>query len=493
MNTWSDRPAYLFCRIFLLVAVLSMAVTAEAGSTRTVYVIPVTGDVGPGMAAHIKRAMKGSGNNSESIFVLEMDTFGGRVDSALQIVDILQHVPESKTVAFVRSKAISAGALIALACNELVMRPGSTIGDCAPITYSSQGVEMMGEKFQSPLRAKFRTLARRNNYPPALAEAMVTAELEVFQILMADTAQAVYLDSQAFADLPPAEKERVISKKTVVAAGELLTMDDVEAHDLGFSRFSASTVEEMLTGLGVTDYQITRVGLSWSEELGGFVSSIAPILLMVGLVALYLEFKVPGFGLPGVVGIICLGGVFFNQYFVGLADYTELVLVVLGVVLLAFEFFVLPGFGIAGLAGFLCLGLGMVLSFQDFVVPDPSLPWQKEILVHNVSRISVAFLLAFVAALLLMRYLLPRLATLVEGPYLATTLADSHADSEETKGLAVGESGVALTLLRPAGKVQTESGQVVDVTSNGEFIEQGTMVEIFSITGNRVLVRRKVT
>jgi membrane-bound serine protease (ClpP class) len=149
-------------------------------SAREVYVVNVSGTVDPGMAAFIKRALafikRALGvptDDPDPYFVFEMDTFGGRVDSALQIVDTLLSAPEGKTIAFVKNKAISAGALIALACSRLVMRKNTTIGDCAPITYSNEGPKMLGEKFQSPLRAKFR--CGPNSVP--LRNAMVTPRL----------------------------------------------------------------------------------------------------------------------------------------------------------------------------------------------------------------------------------------------------------------------------------------------------------------------------
>ena len=187
---------------------------AETGS-KSVYVIPVNGDVEPAMAAYIERAVLEAGTDTESIIVLEIDTFGGRVDSALEMVDALINVKNAKTIAFVTEKAISAGALISLACNKLVMKNNTTIGDCAPITYSNEGPKMMGEKFQSPLRAKFRTLARRNGYPAVLAEAMVTADMEVYRVKL--DGKLVFMDAQEYQDLGKDRQDSITFKKTVVA------------------------------------------------------------------------------------------------------------------------------------------------------------------------------------------------------------------------------------------------------------------------------------
>lgn len=475
----------LLALLSLLTATVSQAETAPT----PVFVIPMSGEVEPAMTAFIKRATGEAAQVPGALIVLELDTFGGRVDAALTIVEIMTGLDHHRTIAFVTSKAISAGALIALSCNDLVMRPSTTIGDCAPITFTNEGPTMMGEKFQSPLRAKFRSLARRNNYPPALAAAMVSSEMEVYRLRI--NGETRYLDSKEYNDLSPADKGRIEEKKTVVAKGELLTMDDTEAKNLGFSRLTANSVAEMLQGLGIQKFRIVRIEQNWSESLGRIIARLSPLLLMIGLAALYLEIKAPGFGLPGMIGITCLGLVFLNQYLVGLANYTELLLVLLGVVLLAMEIFVIPGFGMAGVAGFLCLGIGLVLSLQDFVLPDPGRPWQGEILVNNLIQVLGSFVAALGLTLLFLRFLFPRLGRVVEGPYLATTLASSHADSTEAARVRVGDLGTARTPLRPAGKVLI-NGEGIDATSDGEFLEQETPVKVTEVRGNRVIVRRYI-
>ena len=469
---------------FCLFLLPGMAAGAETGSV-PVYVIPVNGDVEPAMAAYIERAVLEAGTDTEAIIVLEIDTFGGRVDSALKIVDTMTGIKGPRTIAFVKNKAISAGALIALSCNELVMQPNTTIGDCAPISFTQEGPAMLGEKFQSPLRAKFRTLARRNGYPVALAESMVSAHLEIHEVKMAD--RTLYLNATDLEGMTKDEQEKIISKKVVVAEDELLTMDDAEALTLGFSKMTASSIPDMLDQLNIKDYKITRLEPSWSEALGRFLTSISPILMMIGMAALYAEYKAPGFGLPGLVGILCLGLVFGNQYIVGLADYTELILILLGLVFLGFEVLVIPGFGVAGIAGFTCIALGMILSFQDFVLPDPNLPWQGDILLDNLTKVMGSFVVAFILGLFFLSYFFPRLGKLVKGPYLDTTLAESHADSHEAGKVKVGELGTASTFLRPAGKAQF-GDRNIDVVTEGDYIEKGTPVKILDIKGNRVVV-----
>ncbi len=476
--------------VYLIISVCVLPISCLAASSgNKVYVIPVSGEVSPGMAVFIERAIKDALAERPEVLIFEMDTFGGRVDSALQIVDAVSNISKVKTIAYVSKRAISAGALIALSCNRLVMKNGTTIGDCAPITYTKEGPKMMGEKFQSPLRAKFRALAGKNGYPEALAEAMVTEGMEVYRIEMPD--KTVYMDSVEYDDLSPGEKKSILSKKTVVKKGELLTMNDAEAVELGFSKMSVGGFDELVKKMGLETFEIVKMKQQWSETLVRQINTIAPILMMIGMAAVYMEIKAPGFGAPGIVGIICLTLVFFNQYIVGLADYTELIMLLLGLVLLGFEFFVIPGFGIAGIAGFICIIVGMILSFQGFVIPDPSLPWEAALLSKNIIQVLGSCLMAFVISMLLLRYLVPKLSRVISGPYLSTTLEDSHADSKEAEKVRVGDKCVAMTLLRPSGKALI-GNDVFDVISDGEFMEKGTAIVISEIQGNRLIVIKDV-
>lgn len=453
-----------------------------------VFIIPVSGDVDPGMAAYIERALKGIKETKDSVIVFEMDTFGGRVDSALQIVDHIINIPKSKTISYVTNKAISAGALIALASSELTMKSGTTIGDCAPIMISNEGPKMMGEKFQSPLRAKFRALAKKNNYPELLAESMVSMDKEVFEIIK--NGKKSYIEAQDYNDLNEDEKKQISSKKTAVAKGELLTMDDIEAIELGFSKISANSIKEMLEQRGYKNFELITIEESWSETFVRYIGSISSILMIIGFGALYVEYKSPGFGLPGLLGLLCLGLVFFNQYLVGLAGYTELLIFVLGVLLLAIEVFVLPGFGVAGITGLAIIGISMTLILQDFVIPDPSLPWEGKLLMGNLLQVLTSFIFAFLSSLIFFRYVIPHTSGILQGPYLKKTLADSHVNINKNKNILVGDSGVVDTFLRPSGKILIHQ-KVYDAISEGDFIEKGVVIKVVKKKNNQIIVARK--
>lgn len=456
---------------------------------RAIYIIEVSGNVDPGLSAYIKRAFREISEKSYELVVVEVDTYGGRVDSAMEIVDTLIGFPEAKTVSFVPEKAISAGALIALASSELVMAPGSTIGDTAPITVGPEGPRMLGEKFQSPIRAKFRALAERNNYPAALTEAMVTPEIIVYEVTMKQ-GDVVYMTDSAYRDLTEEQLQDIESRRTIVPEGQLLTMHDREAEEYGFSKMTAGSIPAMLRAMGYENYSLIRLSPSWSENMARYLGSIAPILLMLGLAALYIEMQAPGFGFPGAIGVTLLLIVFFGQYTVGLAHYTEFLIILLGLVLMGVEVFVLPGFGIAGFAGIAFITVGFILAMQNFVVPDPDFPWQMNILINNVIRVLGSLILAFLGGLLAVRFVLPRLSTQTAGPFLVSDLKDAHADSEETGRANTGDTGLAITYLRPSGKAEIK-GDIFDVIADNEYIEKGTPVVIKQIRGNWIVVEEK--
>jgi membrane-bound serine protease (ClpP class) len=481
------KPKFFYLVIFFSILLIAEhAVFYNDVQAKTVYIIPVSGTVDPGMAAYIERALSQEETSEEEVlYIFEIDTFGGRVDAALEIVDTLLEVPEGKTIAYVSGKAISAGALIALACSRLMMKHHTTIGDAAPISYTQEGPQMLDEKFQSPLRAKFRALALRNGYPANLAEAMVTPGMEIYEVVINDEKQ--YLEKAEFENLTEEQKKSITSRRTVVAEGKLLTMNDTESHQLGFSQMSVTDIDDLLSKMELEDANVVRIEEMWSESLVRLIGHIAPILMLIGLAALYTEIQAPGFGMPGILGILLLALVFLNQYLVGLAHHTELLIIGFGIVFLAVEIFVLPGFGIAGIAGIACILAGLILSLQGFVLPDPSLPWEKELFVKNISKVLGSFIGAFLLGVFMLQYFFPRLSKASASPYLMTTLEGFHADSEQTAQVKVGDSGVALSFLRPSGKALINE-DVFDVISEGAFLEKGTPVFISKIRGNIIIV-----
>lgn len=450
-----------------------------------VIIIPVSGTVDAAMAAFIGRAIKKAGQYPYRIIVLELDTYGGEVDAAFKIVDTMLSIHDCPTIAYIKTKAISAGTLIALSCQQVYMKHTTTIGDVAPLMVSQEGPQMLGEKFQSPIRAKFRILAKRNGYPERLTEAMVTTGMQVFEVKFPD--KTVYLDSNELADLSAEKKRSIVATRIVVKRGELLTMDDVEAKTLSFSRMSVANEQEMFDSLGYPSPTIIRIDKNWSEELVKVLAVIAPVLMTFGIGLLYIEFKTPGLILPGVAGALCLAIVFFGQYMVGLANYTDILLAIGGVALIMVEIFLFPTFGLLAVSGAALLIIAMVLSFQGFVLPKPEFPWQQHTMLVSLAKVFSSFILAGGISFLFIKYGIPRLGSVVKGPYLTDTLSNTSATSGLTIPVKVGDKGFVVTALRPAGRARFNDEEL-DVVSNGEFMEKGTSVTVSQIQGTRIVV-----
>ncbi|MFH1423050.1 MAG: NfeD family protein, partial [Planctomycetota bacterium] len=211
------------------------------------------------------------------------------------------------------------------------------------------------------------------------------------------------------------------------------------------------------------------------------------LLLAIGLLGLYVEFKTPGFGVPGTVGIACLTLVFFSSYLAGLATIIEILIIVAGVMLLALEVFVIPGFGIPGIAGLALIITGILLSFQNFTFPKTL--YEYSVLETNII-ILVLDLVGVIAGAALLAKILPRTKyfsrVILSGPEVGILSGDAAV---QTRGLTelVGKTGTVLTALRPTGKADVE-GQYLDVVSEGDFIEKETKIRISKVEGNRVVV-----
>ena len=187
---------------------LGLPFSTVALAEKKVIVIPVEEQVDFGLHAFLKRSVAQALEKHPEVIIFKINTYGGELQSAFDIVDLMTSIKTCSTYAYVEQKAISAGALISLASNRIVMGNSTTIGDCAPITQSQDGIVMLGEKIQSPLRAKFRTLAERNGYPSLLAEAMVTSDMGVVRAESGPKKLVEYFTAKQWESLSEKEKAK---------------------------------------------------------------------------------------------------------------------------------------------------------------------------------------------------------------------------------------------------------------------------------------------
>lgn len=433
----------------LVAGLAALAVPVRTQETPTVVVVPIQGTIDLGLAPLLQRAIREASEAGAAAVLLDINTFGGRVDAAVAMRDVLLAAP-LPTVAFVNPRAISAGALIALATNTIVMSPGGTIGAAAPVVAGAGGTEPADEKTVSYLRKEFRATADRRGRPGQLAEAMVDADVSVPE---------------------------------VVDAGKLLTLTTTEAVTLRVADAEAPDIPAALAAAGLEGAALRVVEETWAETFVRFLTGtvISSLLLSLGLLGLLVEIRTPGFGVPGIIGLGSIALFFWGQWIVQLAGWEEILLVLGGVVLLLIETFILPGFGIAGVLGIVALigGLGLALVGAGA---------SASAIVTALGQVAFSLLVALAGGLLLLRFLpqLPFGRRLILGTQLER---DTDDPAPVMPHRLLGRRGTSLSPLRPAG-IATIDGERVDVVSEGGYIDAGEPVVVSAVEGHRIVVRR---
>lgn len=465
------RP--LLCLFAACLPVLSFSAAVEAEpdqGTGTAYVIPIKGMIERALVYVIRRGVDQAERENAEAIIFDMDTPGGRVDAAREIVNLIGNL-DVPTYTFVNPDAISAGAIIAMATDHIYMAPGSRIGDAMPLMMTPIGgpqqvPESVEEKSVSYVAGLIRTAAQRKNHDAKLAEAMVRRSIEY-----------------------------KIGDDTISEAGELLTLTNVEAErmvDDGtgerrlLSRGTVKDLDALLGAIGKKGARMVELTVTPAERVARYIELFSVFFLVGGALGLYIEFKTPGFGLPGIAGICLLAVWFWGHHVAGLAGSAEMVLFAVGATLLFLEIFVIPGFGVAGLSGIILILLAMLMAMVQHY---PGLPAYNLPTVHIQSailKLGIAGTIAFFAMLLLAKFL-PE-TQVFRRVMLTGTLGkgDGFTASRETNDLA-GLEGVAATMLRPAG-IGVFGDKRLNVVARGAFIDRGSPIVVAETHGNRIVV-----
>ncbi|MBI2231739.1 MAG: nodulation protein NfeD [Deltaproteobacteria bacterium] len=420
-----------------------------------VYVAPIEGIIDLGIAPFIQRVLDEATQEGTAAVIFDINTFGGRVDGAVLIRDALLNA-RVKTVAFVNKRAISAGALISLAAEKIVMADGGTIGAATPVQMGQPGApaQPVEEKTVSYVRKEFRATAESRKRPPLVAEAMVDADVEI---------------------------------PGLIEKGKLLTLTTEEALKHKVADFRANTIEGVLEQLDLAGAEVRRASPNWAENLVRFLTHpiVSSLLITIGMLGIIVELRTPGFGVPGVLGIASLALFFWGHWLGQLAGWEEVLLVAAGIALLVVEVFITPGFGLTGALGIVALLSGLSLSLVG-----AGATW--EFILKAVGRVVFSLLAALIASLIMLRFL-PRM------PFgrrliLETGLPaqQGYASAPESDKIWLGKGGTAISPLRPAGIAEID-GERVDVVSDGEFLEPGVPIVVTRVDGNRIVVRRRRT
>jgi membrane-bound serine protease (ClpP class) len=432
-------------RLLLTLALLLAGALQAPAQSPLVYRLAVSGVVENGLAPYVARGLREAATAGAAAVYLDIDTPGGRIDAAERIADAVggSSVP---VYAYVNPRAYSAGALIALSAKSIYMRPGAVLGAATPV--DGQGVKA-SEKLISAMRGEFRALAEARGLDPRVAEAMVDERVEV----------------------PGLDK-----------AGELLTLSTNEALRVGFAKAAPASEAELLRAIGLPDARVVSVAPNWAELVVRFLTNplVSPLLLSLGLLGLVFEIKTGAFGLGGLVSLASLGLFFGSSFLVGLAGWEEVILLGVGLLALAVEVFILPGFGAAGVLGIVSLAAAVILAM---IGTSPTAADLTQALI--VLGVSLAITVAVAYAWL--RHL-PNSGRFA-GLFLrgGAHQSDGYIAAIPRVDL-VGQDGVAVTDLRPAGTAQI-GHERVDVVTEGEYVPQGRAVRVMRSEGYRHVVR----
>ena len=443
----------------------------EAFGRGDVVVIPLKGEVAPSLVLFLRRAEKEAESSGAAAIILDMDTFGGRLDSAEKITGILNHAT-IPTYTYINSNAGSAGALIALATKHIYMAPVSAIGAPAPILATGEDLPATEkEKTISYWSALVRGSALRNGHNPDIAEAFMNKEKEV------KIGDRVLHAKGSLLSLNAQEATEKINGKPVLAEGVV------------------DSIPELAQKAGLKG-KLVRFEPSGFEQLAFWLTSLAPLLLLGGIIGAYIEFKIPGFGLAGTISIVCFALFFLGHYFAGLAGWETVALFVFGALFVLVEVFI---FGhstiIIGVLGVLLMFAALVWAMIDRY-PGQNFWPTGQMLKIPLLNMFLTFLGAAILIVLLARFL-PQ-TSIYRRFILSTTnppgpsLAGLPRSFATALPLAPGMRGRSLTILRPSGKAEFEE-HVVDVVTEGEFIAPSTPVTIVSTDGMRVVVKGVAT
>jgi membrane-bound serine protease (ClpP class) len=442
-------------RKLLLILFLSASIpfiAAAQNEKKKVMVMEIKAEIDTRMARYVRLALDHAEETKADIIIVDMDTFGGGLSDAKEIVDWIMDVKIPVWV-FIDSDAASAGALISIACDSIYMAPGATIGAATVVDGSGAAAP---DKYQSYMRSIMRSTAETNGRDPRIAEGMVD--------------ERVVIDSMK-------------------QAGKVITFTTAEAIENGYCEAKVESIEEILKRNNVEDYELDTFELGASEKiiaifLNPFISGIL-ILVIIG--GIYFELQTPGVGFPILAATVALVLYLVPYYLNGLAEYWEIIALFVGVLLIIAEVFFIPGFGVAGIAGITLTVLSMVLIMlnNDFFnfefVP-----------LGDIIMAAFATIGGLTGGILLL---------LFGGAHITKTKAFQRMALNETQDVKDGYSvntfnkslltkrGTAYTILRPSGKVMIDE-QIYDAFTRGDFVEKGDMIEVIGTEGVTLKVKK---
>lgn len=426
-------------RIFLLLLMLPFLGHGQ-DHEKIVMTMDIKSEIDPLMTRYVKLALDHAQAINADIVLIEMDTYGGALTDAKDIVDLITGF-QAPVWVFIHNDAASAGALISIACDSIYMSPGATIGAATVVDASGQKAP---DKYQSYMRSIMRSTAEENGRDPKIAEGMVDEDLVI----------------------PGIKKE-----------GKVITFTTSEALEHGFCEAKVNSIKDIFDHYHIEDYQIEHFEPSAADRVISFFLNpiISGILILIIIGGIWYELQTPGIGFPLIAAIVALVLYLVPYYLNGLAANWEIITLIVGFILIVLEIFVIPGFGITGITGIILTVGSLILVMVNndvfnfsFVPADNMLLAVTATLGGLLGGVIVIFI---GGARLSKSHLFKKVA-------LTSSEDRSHGFTSTFHSQPmVGKGGTAYTVLRPAGKVMIE-GKLYDAFTRGDYIDKGQRIEV---------------
>ncbi|MFF5993742.1 nodulation protein NfeD [Lysinibacillus sp. KU-BSD001] len=433
------KQTRVFSWLFMMtLSFLLIIPSLTAFANAKVYHVPIEDNVEKGLLAFLERAFKEAEEQQAEAIVLEIHTPGGYTDAADKIGKLLDQ-SEMKVIAYINTKAHSAGAFIALHADKIYMSQNATMGAAGIIDGEGNTAD---EKAESAWFAAMQAAALSSNRDPKYALAM-------------------------------ADKSKHFPQYRA-PAGKFLTFTADEAVEVKYAEGIANTLEEVLQQAGIEDPDIIDLEPTLAENIARIITNpiVVPILLSIASLGLVLELYSPGFGVPGTMSLSAFGLFFFGHTIAGFAGYETIIMFVIGLILLILELFV-PG-GIVGIIG----GALMIIS----------LLFSGASVTHMAYSIIIAMFIAVMGMVIVMKFFGKKLHVFNKLVLKDATTTEEGYVSNTNRIELIGRMGEALTPLRPAGVIIVDKERI-DAVSEGGYIDKGKSVEVIKVEGSRIVVR----
>jgi len=443
----------------------------SADSPFIVYTFAIKDNIAAPTWRITQEAMDEADAMGARLVILHLNTYGGEVSAADSIRTKLLNARMPVWV-FIDDNAASAGALIAIACDSIYMKPGGKIGAA---TVVNQTGEQVPDKYQSYMRATMRATAEAHG-----KDTIITGS---------DTLLVWHRD--------PAIAEAMVDPRLYVAGisdtGQVLTFTTSEAILNGYCEGSAESMEEVIAKLGIEEYELRSYTPSPMDKVIGFLINplVSGVLIMIIIGGIYFELQSPGIGFPLGAAIVAALLYFAPLYLEGMAENWELILFIVGIILIMVEIFAIPGFGVAGVAGIIAVITGLTLSLVDNVVfEDPEFTGEGlGLLLRSLSLVLVAMLLGLITSLWTTRKLLTSTTFSKLSLRSEQRTEDGFIGVDTQQKSLVGETGIAHTVLRPSGHVMIHN-KIYDAKSEYGFIEKGAAIKVVRYETGQVYVTK---